>query len=513
MNIVRIYITDTYYSIRYIDFFNQLLIIMNTIFRKIILTGAILAYIFLNIWQGIYASAATTKKVPTIWIYTVYLTHPTTKQVTVATKWIEKNKIKALNICKSYIKTQKNYGIQCIWNNLTIFSKKRISPTTIVTTTTQNPVVIAPVELKTFDGYIDGRIIVTSKDISKEKSIETCTQMKTANPKSEIMCRWGDTDLGTFLAQWSATPLSIELIPSSIAWPTNRYLTRNMELEIGRFSLKSSSGDTDTKLNNIIIKQVWSARIRTLVDSSSNARLIDIDSGKEIYATVVISDTDIIFGNMDEALLKNSTRNFKIVLGINSLKDIPDGTSVALSLEPGNIKILKKNDFSQVLLLGGVIKMTPYNIWKIPPKVAVTNINENKFRIRITNNDENYPIYISDFAISTYVTLPSGQFYSATACIRNTGSSNACGWDGTSNTTILLPGSNQTLTIVGSSVISYVEKNGGYTEFDIYASSPNIFPTGGQIDFILEGITYTLDGKSFTEKYPGETTARAKYKI
>ncbi len=452
------------------------------------------------------------------WEYMIYLTHPTSKVTIMAKKWVEPKKIKILTLCTSLVKTMKNYGIKCTWNKNTIFNKQatvvRVRATSPIKPNTTPVVPVIPVvttsETKLFEGYLDGRNVISLINVTQEKATETCNQMKSANPKSEISCRWGNAPLGTSLIQGDMTVFAVELIKSE--WATGSYLGNNKEQEIGRFALRSNSGNTDTSIESIVITQNGSAGLRSLVDTDTSVRLIDLETGKEVSATTMISDKSISFTKMSEILVTNTTRHYKIVLMVNALRDIPDMLTIWLTLDPQNIKVIKKNDTSRILLQGWVVTMRSYVIGSLPPTVSITSINDNLFRIRITNPDENYGMTLSDLMFSSELTLLTNSSFTARACLRNIGSNWVCGTDGTSVATMPVPGSSMHISIPGSTMSPYVEKGNNYLDIDLYVYSDSIFPTGGQLSVTLDNLTYVINGKTFTERYPGLATARATYR-
>ena len=115
---------------------------------------------------------------------------------------------------------------------LTIFTKKNIPPKKVVTKSTPKNTIKVPSETKIFDGYLDGRIVLSIQDATQNKALETCESMKSANPKSEIMCRWGDTILGSDTTSVVSTIANVELIKSNIYATTALYIAKNKEQEV-----------------------------------------------------------------------------------------------------------------------------------------------------------------------------------------------------------------------------------------------------------------------------------------
>lgn len=465
-----------------------------------------LSFIIFGIGNQVDA-LSTRQNISKQWEYTIYLTHPTTKVVSIAKKWIEKNRIKILNFCKSLWEVEKISTIQCVWNSATIFTKKNTQPKKIVPKTSSKNTTQVPSETKSFDGYLDGRIVVSMQDTTQDKALETCGNMKSANPKSEIMCRWGDTTLGNDTAQVVSIMASIELIKSNIYTTTNIYLAKNKEQEVGRFSLKSNSGTVGAMLDSITITQNGSARFQNYENMNTSARLVDVDSGKDIPATVSITDKSISFTGMTDTLTGNTTKTYKILLGANVFKNTTDTSTIWLIIDSQDIKIIKKNTTTRIPIQWWILSLQSYIIGTVPPTVNISSVNENIFHIQIKNPDPNYPISISNLRISTELILPGNKTYIARACIRDTGIARVC--DNASS--FPLPGSDVLFSLEGSSVNTTIDPNNTSLDYDFYMYSDNIFPDGWQIKISLNTITYMVDGKSYTQSYGGIPESKSQF--
>lgn len=516
---------------------------------KTIRTTALMSFIFgaFFITNVALTEAATGDQ----WEYIIYITQQTTGTTVVAKKWIETDKSKVIKKCITFSKLLDKYGIQCTWNEKTVYSKKIViqketpkkvvAKKAIVKTVVAKKVVakkVTPVkvavkkvivpktttstgmtttasgsdnsELKLFEGYLDGRIVVTEKDKSKGKSLEICGQMRNANPKSEITCRWGDEVLSTTTVDTAVDGYLVDLVKATGV--TGSYLAKNKEQEIGRFTLNAHSGATGAVLESITVSQNGSAKLMSLVDQNTNIKLIDIESWKEITAKASITDANISFTNMSESLVGNTSKSYKIMLAMNSLDGLPDMLTIGLILDPQSIKIYKKGSTTPIQLWGWVLAMQSYVIGSLPPTIGVTALNSNIFRIRVTNIDENYSLTLADISITAQVTQSSGTPFAPKACLRNSDSMQACWWNGTSTTSITLPSiSSHISMLTGGGMNTYVEKGNGYLDVDLYVYSDAIFPTGMQVSVAVESIDYTINGKLSTQKYSWVTTAKATY--
>lgn len=513
---------------------------------KTIRTTALMSFIFgaFFITNVALTEAATGDQ----WEYIIYITQQTTGTTVVAKKWIETEKSKVIKKCITFSKLLDKYGIQCTWNEKTVYSKKIVvKKTTPVKVVAKKAIVkkviakkvvakkVAPVkvavkkvivkktttntgstatgsqstELKLFEGYLDGRIVISEKDKSKEKSLEICGQMRNANSKSEITCRWGDEVLSTTTVDTSVAGYMVDLVKATGA--TGSYLAKNKEQEIGRFTLNVHSGATGAVLESITVSQNGSAKLMSLVDQNTNVKLIDIESWKEITAIASITDANISFTNMNESLVGNTSKSYRIMLAMNSLNGVADMLTIGLILDPQSVKIVTKESVIPVQLWGWILAMQSYVIGSLPPTIAVSTLNSNVFRIRINNVDENYSLTLSDIAITAQVIQSSGNPFTPKACLRNNDSMQACGANGTSTTTITLPVISSHISMVGGNMNTYVEKGNGYLDVDLYVYSDAIFPTGMQVSVAVESIDYTINGRLSTQRYSWVTTAKATY--
>ncbi len=183
-----------------------------------------------------------------------------------------------------------------------------------------------------------------------------------ANPSSELMCRWGDVILDTRIITESTKTNQIELLRSTLVGSSGSYLSKDKEQEVGIFSLKSGTGISDSRIESIVVNNIGSTRLRSVVDYDTSARLIDMNTGKPVNATISINDTSISFMKMDETFVSGATKNYKILLSVNAMKDVAEYTTISFTVDPENIKIFQKSDATRIGILGGVLAMKSYII-------------------------------------------------------------------------------------------------------------------------------------------------------
>jgi hypothetical protein len=69
-----------------------------------------------------------------------------------------------------------------------------------------------------------------------------------------------------------------------------------------------------------------------------------------ITAIANITDANIAFTNMSESLIGNTSRNYKIMLAMNSLNGVADMLTIGLVLDPQSVKVYKKGSTKPIQL-------------------------------------------------------------------------------------------------------------------------------------------------------------------
>ena len=151
-----------------------------------------------------------------------------------------------------------------------------------------------------------------------------------------------------------------------------------------------------------------------------------------------------------------------------------------------------------------------YTLGIIPPTVTVTAINENTFKVRVTNPDTNTGVTLTGAIFEFKTALPGSTAYVATACLRDLGNTNTCGGAGTSGSGAV-PGLAQPLAVGGLTTNMTANKNGGYVEFELYVTSANLLPTGAQLQVALTQLNYIVGGIPNSEAYVGTSGASVTF--
>jgi hypothetical protein len=154
--------------------------------------------------------------------------------------------------------------------------------------------------------------------------------------------------------------------------------------------------------------------------------------------------------------------------------------------------------------------MKSYVLGTVAPTVTVTSVNENTFKVRVTNPDTNTGVTLSGVTFDFKTALPGNTSYLAQACLRDLGNTNTCGNAGTSGSGSV-PSLATTLAVTGLTTNMTADKNGGFIEFEVYVTSANLLPVGGQLQVAITKLAYTVAGVADSETYVGTPGASATF--
>lgn len=132
-----------------------------------------------------------------------------------------------------------NQAVECIWNNITIYKEEAIK--------------------RLYQGYIDGKIFITTEGITKSEALNNCLLNAKNNPQSSVRCVWNN---GEIYSRKAPTPPIIQKPYISL---------ENHSVRLG--ATTANAGD-ETKLLSYSIINNGQAR---LYISAHNVRMIVSD--------------------------------------------------------------------------------------------------------------------------------------------------------------------------------------------------------------------------------------------
>lgn len=303
----------------------------------------------------------------------------------------------------------------------------------------------------------------------------------------------------------------VEIKTATVAAPSTSRLYSSAEQEIGRFAV--TARNEVARLQTVTLTgstgSVVGSSIQAIANSTSSAKLVDVATGLEVSATVTIAGNTITFSSMNDTIAKDVTKNYKVMLGVSSVDSYYGMTVTLGSVVPAAVTIVRDSNSNNITPTGSANTKT-YTVGTVAPTVLVTAVNENTFKVRVTNPDSNTGITLTGAKFDFKTALPGSTTYSATACLRDLGNTNTCGGVGTSGSGAV-PALAQTLAVSGLTTNMTADKNGGYIEFEVYVTSANLLPTGGQLQVALTQLNYTVNGASDLETYVGTAGASASF--
>ncbi len=304
----------------------------------------------------------------------------------------------------------------------------------------------------------------------------------------------------------------VELKQSTIAAPSTSRVYSSAEQEIGRFAV--TARNEVARVQSITLPvSVSTGTIQAISNSTSSAKLVDVSTNAEVSATVTISGNTLTFSSMNDTIGKDVTKNYKVLLGVTSV-DAYYGMTIQVGSSTGalypTVLTVVRDSNSTAITPTGIATTKKYTIGTVAPTVLVTTISENTFKVRVTNPDTNTGITLTGAKFDFKTALPGNTSYTASGCLRDQGNSNTCGGLGTT-ASAPVPALAQTVSVTGLTTNMTADKNGGYVEFEVYVTSANLLPTGGQLQVALTQLFYSVGGAADTETYVGTTGASATF--
>ena len=303
----------------------------------------------------------------------------------------------------------------------------------------------------------------------------------------------------------------VEVKTATVAAPSTSRIYSSTEQEIGRFAVtaRNEVARLQTITLNVSTGGLAGSSLVKIANSTSSAKLVDVATGLEVSATVTMTGNSLVFSNMNDTIGKDVTKNYKVLLGVSSVDAYYGMTLTLGTLTAGSIGVVRDSNSTAITPTGSASTKT-YTVGTVAPTVLVTAVNENTFKVRVTNPDSNTGITLTGAKFDFKTALPGNTAYAATACLRDLGNTNTCGGVGTSGSGAV-PALAQTLVVSGLTTNMTADKNGGYVEFEVYVTSANLLPTGGQLQVALTQLNYSVNGAADLETYVGTTGASASF--
>jgi hypothetical protein len=306
----------------------------------------------------------------------------------------------------------------------------------------------------------------------------------------------------------------------------SKKLTANASnTEIGRFAILAEAEDVTVRklvLTNSTSAGVVPAVSPAIVDltnliSGNGVKLVDLETGADISATVTVAAGTITVDSMSLLVLKDTTKNIKVVANTTSLTSIPSGqTNFTLHINAPIAGDVTRQSTGNADLVGAVIAASnttgefvaassTYVAGKALPVVSLTKIGTDltRYMVTITNVDPESNLLADRITLKATPGLLNGTTavtWDGMVCVRN-GATGDCGVSGTSTAAAnIASAAGSEFTLAGTIPNLDLVKNNGTVSFEIYAPNLPFFSAGG-LTLSLKNLKY--DGSVTGEDYTG----------
>jgi S-layer homology domain len=236
-----------------------------------------------------------------------------------------------------------------------------------------------------------------------------------------------------------------------------RAVYANADIEIGRFAVRAEA-------ENVTVRKITLTNAATLlpvtdfttVISSSSVKLIDVATNAQISATVTVAAGSIVLESMSAEVLKDTDRNFKVVVTTSGFGVAEHGKKIDLAVALNTVDKASGGaaGFSPVSGMLPSVSSTDYVVGVRPPAVTLVKKSANVFLMTVTNVDSESDLILNSVTAQVKPVATNNTTYTANYCLRTEGTSdaNACG--APSTTVAAVPGAasaiSQTLPVTVS---------------------------------------------------------------
>lgn len=210
---------------------------------------------------------------------------------------------------------------------------------------------------------------------------------------------------------------------ATLAPGTARAVYANADLEIGRFALRAEA-------EKVTVRKLTVTNAGTLtgfgdVISSNSAKLIDVSTNSEVSATVTVSGNTIIFENISTDVLKDTDRNFKVVVTTAGFGTGVHGQTIDLGVTVNTADKASGGAATLSPATLAAVSSSDYIIGVKPPVLTLTKKSSNVFLLTIANADSESDVVINEVTAQVKPVATSNNTYTADFCLRLEGTNDA----------------------------------------------------------------------------------------
>jgi hypothetical protein len=248
------------------------------------------------------------------------------------------------------------------------------------------------------------------------------------------------------------------------------------DIEIGRFAVTAEA-------ENITVRKVTLTNVApaTMADftnlvSGTSVKLVDVATNAQISATVTVDNaTTITLDSMSAEVLKDATRNFKVLIQSQGFAVGVHGQNVNLSVTPVTVDKASGGSATVVATATATAITTgDYKLGVVPPTVTLTKKSASVFLVTVKNIDTETDFNLNSITARIKPVADNNSNYTGKFCLRAEGSTvNSCPVSVDSSSIGTIPGSATGLVLTTPQSLT---KNGGSYSYEIYVDSNYVNP-------------------------------------
>lgn len=319
---------------------------------------------------------------------------------------------------------------------------------------------------------------------------------------------------------------TLDVRGATVAAPSTRNIASSVNgVEIGRFGLESKNADA--RVAKITVTNAATSSglttLTALADNASSFRLVDLSTGTEVDASKEFSsDNKSIEFSFSPAITvnKDTIKNYKLTVDTKSIAAENMGKNFAakftvaandLSTDNGSVSFVTADET-------GVTYNTSISLPTITVAKTTLDANSPVGVITVKNNDSDNYVQVKKMKIRVQARSTANgsvDFSTAKVCLRNQGSTVACGDAATiASTAGAVNGAVLEFDVTDAINAGKVISTNSSTDFEVYLQNAPLWVAGDYVGVSVEGADYsygntTAVGTTATDTYVGVAGASA----
>lgn len=305
----------------------------------------------------------------------------------------------------------------------------------------------------------------------------------------------------------------VEVKTATVAAPSTSRLYSSADQEIGRFAV--TARNEAARVQKLVFTtatggSITGMTLANIANSTTSVKLYNVDTNTEVSSSPTIAGNTITFDSMNDTIATDTTKNYKVVLGLSSVENYYGNT---LAISNVAVTAVRDSNSNAVTPTYQTTTFKTYTLGTTPPTVTVTSVNDKVFKVKVTNTDSNTGITLSGVVLNIRTTNGGNNgSFAGSGCLRTVGSSDPCSTTGSAGAAQSVPGLDLYYVLSPLSNISLLaDKNNGTVEFEVYVNSQYTLATGAKLTLEVSKVYYTAGAATASESYLGVSSATATY--